>query len=371
MKILHLGKYFYPEMGGIENYTLTLAREFKRRGHKIFVIVSNTSKEFEHEKLNGIEVFRLPRVFYFFRSPFTSPFLSIIKKIKPDIVHLHVPNPWFELNLFFYCLFFKKPKIVITYHSDIVPYTIFHFVGDFLRKFYLLPLLKIFSKKIIATSENYVEGSCILKKVKHKIVIIPLGINPKKFKPMKIRKKKKKVLLFLGRLFPYKGLEYLLQAIKIVSKKRSDFILFIAGSGELRKKLEDLVKKLRISRFVKLVGKVTDEEAIKYYNLCDIFVLPSIYKSEAFGISMLEAMACAKPVISCDIKGSGVPWVNQHMKTGLIVKPKDPKALASAILYLLENKKVRNEMGKNARKRVLKYFTTKKMIREIAKVYKS
>ncbi|MEM5794326.1 MAG: glycosyltransferase [Candidatus Aenigmatarchaeota archaeon] len=367
MKILHLGKYFYPEKGGIENYTYILAKEASKK-HEVYVVVSNTSKKFKYEKIKGIKVFRLPRIFYYLHLPFTPPFVCLIKKINPDIIHLHIPNPWFEFNLFLYSLVYRKAKIVVTYHSDIIYYTFFHFLGEIFRRIYLFPLLKV-SRKIIATSQNYVEGSLVLKKFKRKVKIIPLGVDTRKFKPIKVKKPKKNVLLFLGRLFPYKGLEYLLEAIKIISEKRKDFILLIVGEGKLRKKLEKLAKNLGINNFVEFTGKVSDKKAVKYYNLCDIFILPSIHKSEAFGISQLEAMACGKPVISTNLKGSGVPWVNQHMKTGLVVEPKNPQALAKAILFLLENEELRKRMGINARKRVLKYFTLEKMIRETFKSY--
>jgi rhamnosyl/mannosyltransferase len=370
VRILHLGKYFYPERGGIENYTYILAKEAKKLDYEVYVIVSNTSKKFEYTEINGIKVFRLPRIFHFFHVPFTVPLIHLIKKINPDVIHLHIPNPWFEFNLFLYSLFYKNVKIIVTYHSDIIWYTPFHFFGELIRRFYLFPLLKI-SKKIIATSENYVDGSPILKKLRNKIVVIPLGVDEKMFKPIKVKKLKKKVLLFVGRLFPYKGLEYLLWTIKIISNKRRDFILFIVGEGKLRKKLEKMLRDLKIKNLVKFTGALPDEELIKYYNLCDIFILPSIHKSEAFGISQLEAMACGKPVISTNLNGSAVPWVNQHMKTGLIVEPKNSEALANAILFLLENKGIREEFGQNARKRIIKFFTQRRMIERTISVYKS
>ncbi len=370
MRVLHLGKYFYPERGGIENYTLALAKEAKKAGNEVFVIVSNTTRRFIHEKIMGIEVFRLPRIFHFLRLPVTVSPISLVRKIKPDIIHLHVPNPWFELNLFLYYIFSKNLKIIVTYHSDVVWYTQFHFLGECMRRLYLIPLLK-FSKKIVATSKNYAEYSPVLKWVKDKIVIIPLGVDEKIFRPRKVKKIKKHVLLFVGRLVPYKGVEHLLKAAKILSEKRRDFILLIVGNGKLKRKLEKITKKLSIERFVKFVGGVSEEDVIKYYNLCDIFILPSVHRSEAFGISQLEAMACGKPVISTNIKGSAVPWVNQHMRTGIVVEPKNPKALSDAILLLLRSERMRKIMGKNARLRVLKYFTTSKMLRKTLSVYKS
>lgn len=367
MKILHLGKYFYPERGGIENYSYILAKEASKK-YEVYVVVSNISREFKYEKMNEMKVFRLPRILYLFHAPITTPLVCLIKKINPEIIHLHVPNPWFEFNLFLYSLINKNKKIIVTYHSDIIYYTPFHFIIEIFRRLYLFPLLKL-SRKIIATSSNYVDGSQILRKLKDRVKVIPPGVDTKKFKQVKVKKFKKDVLLFLGRLFPYKGLEYLLEAIKILSEKRKNFILFIVGEGKLRNRLEKVTKNLGIENFVRFTGKVSDKEAVKYYNLCDIFILPSIHKSEAFGISQLEAMACAKPIISTNLKGSGVPWVNQHMKTGLVVEPKNPKALTEAILFLLENKELRKKMGINARKRVLKHFGLEKMIRETLKLY--
>lgn len=356
-------------MGGIERHVLVLSKELRKYNHTVEVLVSNVSGKRKYEKIFGINVLRLPRFSNILNMPLTAPFFHIINKFKPSIIHLHIPNPWFELNVFIYSLFNKRAKIIATYHSDIVNYTPFHLIGNFFRKFYLLPLLKLFCNKIIATSPNYPESSYILEKVKDKIEVVPLSVDMKEFRPMKVKKMNKKVLLYVGRLATYKGLEYLLKAIEIVSHKRKDFILLIVGAGKLGEKLEALSKEFNISDFVKFTGRIDGKKLIYYYNLCDIFILPSVYKSEAFGEVQLEAMACGKPVISTNIKGSGVPFVNKSGETGLLVEPKNAQQLAVSILYLLEKENIRINMGKKARERVKKYFSQERMINNILKIY--
>jgi rhamnosyl/mannosyltransferase len=117
------------------------------------------------------------------------------------------------------------------------------------------------------------------------------------------------------------------------------------------------------------IGEVSQEDLIAHYYACDVFCLPSIARSEAFGIVQLEAMACEKPVVSTSLD-TGVPFVNQHRKTGLIVPPKDSRALAEAINILLDNKELREEYGKNGRKRVEQYFTKERKAEQTLKVYK-
>jgi rhamnosyl/mannosyltransferase len=366
MKILHLTKYFWPQKGGIENYTLWLAEETRKRGYEPIVVCFD-KKSKKEEIIKGIRVIRLPQFINFFGTPISRFILKELFELKPDIIHLHSPNPWLEFNLLLYRLF-RKPKIIVTYHADIMNYTIIHFLANIVRFFFFVPLL-CFTDKIIVTSPNYINGSFILKLFRKKIVVIPHGIDENKFRPMPIKKTKKKMLLFVGRLAKYKGLEYLIRAIASVKKERKDFYLVIVGDGELKEKLKMLVKELNLEKFVKFDYNASDRKLIKYYNKAYLFVLPSTSRAEAFGIVQLEAMSCGVPVISTNIKGSGVPFVNKHLETGIIVKPKNADEIAKAILTLLKNEKLAIKLGKNARARVLKYFTKKKMIERTFKLY--
>jgi rhamnosyl/mannosyltransferase len=371
MKICHLGKYYFPERGGIETYYYQLSREFVKKKNIVSVIVSNTARWRKIETIDGVKVIRMEKLFRAMNSPVTFPFLHMIFKLKPDIIHLHCPNPWAELNLFIYKLLGGKGKVVVTYHSDVVHYSMPLKVLDFFRKFYLYPLLKLFSSKIIATSQNYVDGSSVLKTVRDKVSVVPLFIDTGIYKPQPKKREEKYVLLFEGRLTKYKGLEYLIEAIKHVSTIRSDFILYIVGGGRLECKLKKMVKELGLTRLIKFTGLVTDTIRDRYYSMADAFILPSIYKSEAFSFSQLEAMAFGIPVISCNIHGSGVPWVNQNQVTGIVVRPEDSKDLAKAIIQLLADSATRETYGKNARQRVLKFFSKERVITQIANIYKN
>ena len=168
----------------------------------------------------------------------------------------------------------------------------------------------------------------------------------------------------MGRLSYYKGIDYLLRAMKKVDAK-----LIIVGAGPLEEKLKGLISKMGIGDRIVFLGRVGDDELINLYNACAVFALPSIYKSEAFGVVLIEAMACGKPIISTEL-GTGTSWVNQDGKTGFVVKPRNVKSLITAINKILENRGLAKELGENARKRVIAKFTLEKMIEKHKNLYK-
>lgn len=143
--------------------------------------------------------------------------------------------------------------------------------------------------------------------------------------------------------------------------------LFIAGTGELENKLKGYAEAHGMTEKVHFLGFLPDSELKQAYADCDIFVLPSVAKSEAFGIVQLEAMIYGKPVINTNLP-SGVPYVSIHGKTGLTVKPSDVKALAKAINTLADNDNMRETMGNNACERVIRHFNEKQVIKELYKI---
>jgi rhamnosyl/mannosyltransferase len=118
------------------------------------------------------------------------------------------------------------------------------------------------------------------------------------------------------------------------------------------------------------LGNVEDHELAALYHACDIFVLPSVTSAEAFGVVQLEAMACGRPVVSTALK-SGVPWVNRHGETGLVVAPGDATALRNAIVQLIRDVGLRDRLGANARARVLREFTADRMAAQSIALYRS
>jgi glycosyltransferase involved in cell wall biosynthesis len=145
--------------------------------------------------------------------------------------------------------------------------------------------------------------------------------------------------------------------------------LVIIGEGSLRERLENKVRELAIKNKVFLLPALTGEKLINFYKACTVFVLPSIFRSEAFGIVLIEAMAAGKPVISTEV-GTGTSFVNQNRVTGFVVSPKDSRALAQAIKKILGNKKLAQEFGQNALKRAREKFSLEKMLEEISRVYR-
>lgn len=169
--------------------------------------------------------------------------------------------------------------------------------------------------------------------------------------------------MFVGRLSYYKGVEYLIEAMQWVNAK-----LLIVGDGELREKLEEKTISFGVNGKVKFLGKVSDEMLKYCYQICDVFVLPSVEPSEAFGIVQMEAMAYGKPVVNTSLP-TGVPFVSVHGETGITVPPRDSIALAKAINKILEDEKLAKTFSQNAIKRVNEKFSRTRMLEQIYSIY--
>ena len=145
--------------------------------------------------------------------------------------------------------------------------------------------------------------------------------------------------------------------------------LLLIGTGDLEKDLRRQAAGAGLEGDIVFLGEVSDQEMVAYLHLCDLFVLPSIFRSEAFGIVQIEAMACGKPVVSTEL-GTGTSFVNQNRKTGLVVAPNDPAALSQAINYLIDNPDIRKAYGRAGHERVEKYFSEESMVTSTINLYK-
>ena len=374
MKVLQLGKFYPPDVGGIETAIYNITEELNKKGIKCDVLCSNSKREYKKEIIDrGSYKYIVYRTKSYGKIASTSITPQMIFKLKEiidnyDIIHLHHPDPMANFALFLVNP--KKQKIVIHWHSDIIR-------QKFALKFYR-PLLNWMLKKadvIIGTSPKYIEESEQLKYFKNKCIAIPLGIkkedlkvDEEKIREIKKKFKNKKIIFSLGRFIYYKGFEYLIESSKYLP---DDYVIVIGGDGELRKKYEKLIMNNNLLNKVFLIGKIPQTHLGSYYKACDLFCLPSIEKSEAFGLVIVEAMSFGKPIVATNIKGSGVSWVNQNGVTGLNVEPKNPKALAQAIKFICSNKEVYKKFSENALKRFNQEFTVDKEVSRILKVYKS
>ncbi len=368
MKIVHISKYFSGH-GGIETYTRAISAAAVKAGHDVTIICAGDNKEMVKETEGKIKIIYLPEVATIMNAPLTRPLLRMLGGLKPDIIHLHIPNPWAELNAFAYKLLTPKTRLVVTYHSDVIPYSPLMKALSALRLIYLVPALVLLCDKIISTSNSYADASLALKAAGKRTVIIPLGVDVNAFRPGK-KRNNAFTFLFVGRLIPYKGLEYLLKACKILRVGGKRFRLRIVGGGKLRNGLMKMSAALGIGDIVDFAGDVSQKKLIGEYKNCDVFVLPSVYRSEAFGIAQLEAMASGKPVISTSIKGSGVGFVNKNGVSGMVVKPRDDISLANAMMVFMNNGGLVASMGANARKRVVAMFNEEKTSKLVLDTYK-
>ena len=367
MKILQIYKdYFPPIRGGIEGHINLLANGLEQRGHDVEVLVSNRKCKYEAENIDGIRVIKVPQLNRIASAPLNYSLFCWMKKLgeKADILHFHLPNPTAVMS---YLISGLKKKAVVTYHSDIVRQ----------QKLALLyrPFLKYFLNRIdriIATSPNYVESSKILHQYQLKCQVVPLGIPLSRFtRPSENQLKVdllrqahgQRLILFIGKFRYYKGLHVFIEAMKQVNGK-----LLLIGGGYLEEDLKKQVAANELDGKVTFLGELSDNDATAFLRACDVFVLPSVERSEAFGIVQLEAMACGKPVI-CTELGTGTTFINQHQKTGIVVEPNKPEALANAINLLLDRPELRTQYGQAGFKRVEKYFSVDRMINDLNAVY--
>jgi rhamnosyl/mannosyltransferase len=204
--------------------------------------------------------------------------------------------------------------------------------------------------------------------------VIPYGIDASPFSPNDASRSKaaalrdrygaSRVVFAVGRHVYYKGFEYLVRAMKYV-----DATLLLGGTGPLRGQHERMAAESGLEGKVIFAGRIPEEELPSYYAACDVFCMPSVERSEAFGIVQLEAMAAGRPVVCCEL-GNGVNYVNRHGETGLAVPPRDPKALARAINTLLTDEPLRARMGTAGRARVAAEFSAENMVQQHLRLYR-
>lgn len=236
------------------------------------------------------------------------------------------------------------------------------------------------AKHFVAITEK-AKDTLIVEGVKpDRISVVPSGLDCEKFKPLEKDEAAKKLgisedsvkILFVGRLVPEKGILDLLNAFSKLLKKNLDVELVIVGSGAINMqfKIRQLVADLKIGSKVKFLGHIEYSQMPQIHNLADIFCLPSVPTknwAEQFGYSMVEAMACGKPVITTST--GSIPEIVKDRSTGILVKPNNPTALESALEELVVNERERQIFGNNGRKWVLQSFEANMIAGKLAQTY--
>lgn len=374
MKVLHFGRFFDNNFGGLERHVDALLTGLAAR-ITVDNLVSHERYVSDTIVRNGYSVYRVPtigRLAGTALSP-TMPLWArrLHKRQRYDIVHLHFPDPtahWVSRFLP------RDVKLVITWHSDIV------------RQKRLLRLYRPFLARIIDQADalivptpQHIFSSTELRRMRHpeRARVVPFGMDYSRFDEvakrtsdiaaMRAKAPTGDCILFaLGRHVYYKGLEYLIRAMADIPRA----VLWIGGAGPLTEGLKALTLSLNLSDKVVFLGRLADEDLPLYYHACDVFCMPSIEPAEAFGLVQIEAMACGKPVICCEL-GNGVNYVNRHGQTGIAVPPRDVGALAYAINSLVVSKEKRKQLGLAGFQRVRKEFSVERMVEGTLEVYQS
>ncbi|MBX6361786.1 MAG: glycosyltransferase [Acidobacterium ailaaui] len=365
MKILHLGKFCPPNEGGIEVFICDLLEHLTFRGIKSDLLCfSIESKNDNHKRF---KCFSCKTNIKFNSAPISIDYLKKFKEIvnNYDIIHVHCPNPFAEILSLFIP---RQKKIIVHWHSDIVKQK--------LTYFFYKPFQQVFLKradKIICTSPQYLDASEQLRNFREKVFIVPLGLNIERLyllnnndlllKLLINKLRGKRLVLSVGRFVEYKGFKYLVESAKYL---KEDTILMIAGDGHLYRQIEEKIRKENLIGKVILTGKIQNINVL--LSNCDVFCLPSISKNEAFGLVLVEALYFGKPLVTTNVPGSGMNYVNKNGETGLVVEPKNPKALAEAICKILSDSELYDKFSRNAKER-FKEFDISLIGDKIIKLY--
>ena len=378
-RILHIGKYFPPYSGGMETYLRDLMVAQTKQGLESTALVhqsalslrSNTEQYPAYEQtLSVTRAAVWARLLFTPISP-TFPALlhKLIKRDQPDILHLHMPN----VSVFWALLLPSARRIpwVIQWQSDVLASE--HKLG--LRLFYTFykpfeSAVLRHSAKIIASSPPYLESSATLAPFRDKCEVIPLGIRP----PAQVQENLHLTqsahsqplrVLAVGRLTYYKGFKYLIRAMAHVPEATLDLI----GSGEEQSALEGLISELGLTARVQIHSGVSDNQREHFMAKADCLCLPSVERTESFGIVLLEAMRSAKPAVVSRVVGSGMSWIVEDGITGLQVPPSDTDALANCLNILQQDRDKIAILGGKGRERFNRYFHIDKSAAEAAKLY--
>lgn len=370
MKITQVTPYFYPHVGGVESHVLSLSRELAKMGHEVRIVTSLVKNSQPHENFDSLEIFRVKPLLNAYGTPVMPKLSKVLSKMDCDVLHTHTPPPFTS----YYAAKTSKKKgvpLVLTYHCDLeIPGIFGNFIVGIYRRIFEPYTLKQ-TDNIIVHTKTY--GSTSRTIWRYDPMVIPSAVNASLFNPNikggRIREvynlSNFNVVLYVGRLRHHKGLEYLIESAKHTAENVK---YLIVGGGDFGVHLKNLAKKIGVSNKIIFAGEVPNEKLPEYYAACDVFLLPSVSRLEAFGLVILEAMASGKAVIVSDIPG--VREVIENNVEGLLAEPLNSKDIAEKINFLLADKELRERMGKNGRKKVEENYQISTIARQVENVYR-
>lgn len=359
LKVLHVYKTYLPEdFTGVPRVIHSLATGMAAHGVESHVLTLGDAATRTRHVIDGHHVHIARRDFDLASSGFSWSAIRLFRKLSADadVVHYHFPWPMGDV---LQLLAPPKARTIVTYHSDIVK-------QQRLLKLYA-PLRDHFLQQvnaIVATSPNYVATSPVLQRFLPKTTAIPIGLpdeGPIDRERVSFWQNQlgQGFFLFLGALRYYKGLPFLMEASRLANVP-----IVVAGGGD-RSEWEAMA-----GPNVRFTGSVTETDKAALLHLCRAFVFPSHLRSEAFGVSLIEAARAGRPMICAEI-GTGTTFVNIAGETGLVVPPADPEALAQAMEKLSTDTEMAERMGQAARRRYERELGADKMIKAYLALYRA
>ncbi len=365
MKILHLGKFYPPVRGGMETMLELICRRTAGEVENT-ALVANRRWTHSVERHDGVRVERVPALAKIGAVAVCPTLPAALRAASADLIVLHEPNP---MALLAYYLVRPAAPLVVWFHSEVIrpgwKYLLFY-----------RPLLKYACERaarIVVSSPALASSAPQLHAWQNKCVVIPYGIEPPPLaetESVKLRAEEIKrehpepLVLFVGRLVPYKGVDALIDSLGSFAAT-----VLVAGNGPEREALERRVQAAGEARRVRFLGALAPGELAAWMRACDLLVLPSVTRQEAFGLVLVEAMACGKPIVSTEL-GTGTSWANQAGETGLVVPPRDPPALGDAIGRILRDPDLARRMGEAGRARAAAVFSADRMARAVLTLYR-
>ncbi len=335
LKIVEVCSAYPPSRGGVERFVQEISRGLARRGHDVTVVTSSRgmeSKSSDRVGADGIRVIRFPERLHLFEAPLIPTIAFKIIGLDYDVLHVHGMSPTItDLSVLVGRL--KRKPVVVTYHND-AETTLGWGVSDLAAVGYarLSTAILGLADAVVCSTRSYADTSPVLGRMPGKVRIIPLGVESDRFSGRGAPdpgEKRRKQVLFVGQLKDYKGVEVLIHAIAKLRREDHDIGLQVVGTGPRLSKFKGTAERLKLNGGVKFLGNVDDDALIDLYDQCDLFVLPSTSRREAFGLVQLEALAAGKQVVASDLPGVGEV---ARMTGGFLAKPNDHVSLAEEIL---------------------------------------
>jgi glycosyltransferase involved in cell wall biosynthesis len=339
-KLLIASAYFPPEVGGLERYAFEMAKVALAANYDVVIVTSDSGETLRKESVDGMTIYRMPTQFKILNTPISLRWYGMIKKIvadeKPDVVNVHMPVPYLADLVI---LAARRIPSVVTYHSGSMKKR--NLIADRAIELYERIILRMVlhkATKIICSSE-FVRDT-FLKRYKAKSVTVSPGVDTSVFTRRTAKPEDEKIIFIGNFSYGWKGLKYLREAINFLPSAR----LVVVGTGTHEE-----------SPRTTYLGSLSGDALVKEIQSSRVLVLPSVSNSEAFGMVLIEAMACGVPVVGSAI--GGIPNTIKDGEDGLLAEPRSALSLAAAIKLIFDEPRLEERLIENGYQKVVELYT--------------